>query len=107
MKGLRLAARVFVALAGLLSVAILTTSATLLYNSATALRDEAEIAAVHLAELISDTFAEMGEISLANVARTLDSTLDEPMTAQARIVAHMGRGPPKPPDTTRPGSSNS
>ena len=89
MKGLRLAIRVFIALAGLLSVAILTTSATLLYNSGTALRDEAEIAAVHLAELISGTFAEMGEISLANVARTLDSTLDEPMTAQARIVAHM------------------
>ena len=67
MKGLRLAVRVFIALAGLLSVAILTTSATLLYNSGTALRDEAEIAAVHLAELISGTFAEMGEISLANV----------------------------------------
>ena len=89
MKRFSLAARVFVALAGLLSVAILATSATLLYNSATALRDEAEIAAVNLAELISDQYAEMGEISLANVARTLDSTLDDPMTAEAR----------KPPDT--------
>ncbi len=89
MKGFTLAARVFIALAGLLSVAILTTSATLLYNSATALRDEAEIAAVNLAELISEQYAEMGEISLANVARTLDATLDDPMTAQARIVAHM------------------
>ena len=89
MKKFSLAARVFVALAGLLSVAILATSATLLYNSATALRDEAEIAAVNLAELISDQYAEMGEISLANVARTLDSTLDDPMTAEARIAAHM------------------
>ena len=89
MKRFSLAARVFVALAGLLSVAILATSATLLYNSATALRDEAEIAAVNLAELISDQYAEMGEISLANVARTLDSTLDDPMTAEARIAAHM------------------
>ena len=85
----RLAARMFIALAGLLSIAILTTSVTLLYNSATALRNEAENAAVHLAELVSGTFADMGEISLANVARTLDSTLDAPMTAQARIAAHL------------------
>ena len=55
----------------------------------TALRNESEIAAVHLAELVSGTFADMGEISLANVARVLDSTLDAPMTAQARIVAHL------------------
>ena len=89
MKHLRLAARVFIALAGMLSIAILTNSASLLYSSATALRNEAEIAAVHLAELIAGTFADMGEISLANVARTLDSTLDAPMTAQARIVAHL------------------
>ena len=89
MKRLRLAARVFIALAGILTVTILTTSATLLYNSATALRDEAEAAAVHLAELLSGSFAEMGEISLANVARTLDATLDGPMTAQARIAAYL------------------
>ena len=37
MKRLRLAARVFIALAGILTVTVLTTSATLLYNSATAL----------------------------------------------------------------------
>ncbi|MCY4588173.1 MAG: SpoIIE family protein phosphatase [Bryobacterales bacterium] len=89
MKRLRLAARVFIALAGILTVTVLTTSATLLYNTASALRDEAEAAAVHLAELLSGSFAEMGEISLANVARTLDATLDGPMTAQARIAAHL------------------
>lgn len=89
MQRLRLAARVFIALAGILTVAVLTTSATLLYNTASALRDEAEAAAVHLAELLSGSFAEMGEISLANVARTLDATLDGPMTAQARIAAHL------------------
>ena len=89
MKRLRLAARVFIALAGILTVTVLTTSATLLYNSATALRDQAEAAAVHLAELLSGSFAEMGEISLANVARTLDATLDGPMTAQARIAAYL------------------
>ena len=37
----RLAVRVFLAFAVLLAVAITVTSATLLYNSATALRDEA------------------------------------------------------------------
>ena len=89
MKRLRLAARVFIALAALLTVTVLVTSATLLYNSATALRDEAETAAVHLVELLSGSFAEIGEISLANVARTLDSTLDAPMIAQARIAAHL------------------
>ena len=89
MKRLRLAARVFIALAALLTVTVLATSATLLYNSATALRDEVETAAVHLVELLSGSFAEIGEISLANVARTLDSTLDAPMIAQARIAAHL------------------
>ena len=101
-KGLRLAVRGFLALAALLTVTITTTSATMLYNSAVALRDEAEAAAVHLAELLSASFADMGEISLANVARTLDATLDDQMTAQARIAAHMvaaaeaaGQDPPR------------
>ena len=101
-KGLRLAVRGFLALAALLTVTIIATSATMLYNSAIALRDEAEAAAVHLAELLSASFADMGEISLANVARTLDATLDDQMTAQARIAAHMvaaaeaaGQDPPR------------
>ena len=85
----RLAVRVFLALAVLLAVTITATSATLLYNSAIALRDEAEAAAAHLAEILSTSFAEMGEISLANVARTLDATLDSQMAAQARIAAHL------------------
>ena len=85
----RLAVRVFLAFAVLLAVTITATSATLLYNSATTLRDEAEAAAVHLAEILSASFAEMGEISLANVARTLDATLDGQMVAQARIAAHL------------------
>ena len=101
-RGLRLAVRGFLALAALLTVTITTTSATMLYNSAAALRDEAEAAAVHLAELLSASFADMGEISLANVARTLDATLDDQMTAQARIAAHLvaaaeeaGQDPPR------------
>ena len=85
----KLAVRVFFVLSALLVVAITATSATLLYNSANILRDEAEVNAVRLAELIADTYAEMGEISLANVARTLDATLDDQMTAQARVAAEM------------------
>ena len=102
MKGLSLAVRGFLALAALLTVTITTTSATMLYNSAVALRDEAEAASVHLAELLSASFADMGEISLANVARTLDATLDDQMIAQARIAAHLvaaaeeaGQDPPR------------
>ena len=102
MKGLRLAVRGFLALAALLTVTIAATSATMLYNSAVALRDEAEAASVHLAELLSASFADMGEISLANVARTLDATLDDQMIAQARIAAHLvaaaeeaGQDPPR------------
>ncbi len=101
-KGLRLAVRGFLALAALLTVTITTTSATMLYNSAIALRDEAEAAAVHLAELLSASFADIGDISLANVARTLDATLDDQMIAQARIAAHLvaaaeeaGQDPPR------------
>ena len=85
----QLAVRVFFVLSALLVVAITATSATLLYNSANTLRDEAEASAVRLAELLADSYAEMGEISLANVARTLDATLDSQMTAQARIAAEM------------------
>jgi sigma-B regulation protein RsbU (phosphoserine phosphatase) len=101
-KGLRLAVRGFLALAALLTVTITTTSATMLYNSAVALRDEAEASAVHLAELLSASFADLGDISLANVARTLDATLDDQMIAQARIAAHLvaaaeeaGHDPPR------------
>ena len=84
-----LAVRVFFVLSALLVVAITATSATLLYNSANTLRDEAEASAVRLAELLADSYAEMGEISLANVARTLDATLDTQMTAQARVASEM------------------
>ena len=88
-KGLRLAVRGFIALAALLTITITATSATMLYNAATALRDEAEAAAVNLVEILSASFASVGEISLANVARTLDATLDDQMTAQARLAAHL------------------
>ena len=75
---LRLAVRGFLALALLLAVTIVATSATLLYNAATTLQNEAEANAVNLSELFSASFAEMGEISVANVARTLDARPSTP-----------------------------
>ena len=86
---LRLAVRGFLAAAVLLTVTITATSTTQLYNTAIALREEAEASAVNLSELLAASFAEIGEISLANVARTLDATLDGQMTAQARLTANM------------------
>ena len=87
--GMRLAMRVFIGMAALLGITVITTSATMLYNNATALREEVQIAAIQTVELLSTEFAEIGEISLANVARTLDSTLNDQMVAQARIAAHL------------------
>ncbi len=89
MKRLRLAPRVFAANSGLLTLTILAISVTLLYNATVASRDQAEISAIQLAQLISGKIADVGEISLANVLRTVDATLDGPMTAQARIAAHL------------------
>ena len=86
---LRLAVRGFLAAALLLAITITATSTTQLYNTAIALREEAEANAVNLSELLAASFAEIGEISLANVARTLDATLDGQMTAQARLAANM------------------
>ena len=48
-----------------------------------------QIAAIQTVELLSTEFAEIGEISLANVAKTVDSTLNDQMVAQARITAHI------------------
>ena len=86
---MRLAVRVFLAMAALLGITVIATSATMLYRNAKALQEEAQITAVQTVELLSTEFAEIGEISLANVARTLDSTLNDQMVAQARITAHL------------------
>ena len=88
-SGMRLPVRVFLAMAALLGITVITTSATMLYRSAKALQEEVQITAVQTVELLSTEFAEIGEISLANVARTLDSTLNGQMVAQARIAAHL------------------
>ena len=79
----------FLAMAALLGLTIIATAATMLYRNAQALQEEVHITAVQTAELLSTEFAEIGEISLANVAKTLDTTLNDQMVAQARIVAHL------------------
>ena len=88
MSRLRLAPRVFIANSGLLIVTVLAISVTLLFNSTSTLRDEAKDTAEQLATLIAGVYADIGEISIANVARTVDATLEDPMTAQATIAAH-------------------
>ena len=87
--GMRLPVRVFLVMAALLGITVLTISATMLYRSAQALQKEVQIAAIQTVELLSAEFAEIGEISLANVAKTVDSTLNDQMVAQARITAHI------------------
>lgn len=87
--GMRLPVRVFLVMAALLGITVITISATMLYRSAHALQEEVQIAAIQTVELLSAEFAEIGEISLANVAKTLDSTLNDQMIAQARIAAHI------------------
>ena len=89
MKRLRLAPRVFIATSALLIVTVLATSVTLLYQTSIALRDEAREYAVQLADLLAANFADKGEISIANVARTVDATLDGPMAAQGHIAAYL------------------
>ena len=86
---MRLAPRIFLANSGLLITTVLAISVTLLVNSSTALRDETSDGAERLARLISDKYADIGEISIANVARTIDVILNDPMTAQAAIAAYL------------------
>ncbi len=87
-KNLRLAPRIFIANLALVIITVLAISVTLLINSATALRNETSDSAEQLARLIAGKYGDIGEISIANVARTVDVILDDPMTAQAAIAAH-------------------
>ena len=87
--GMKLPVRVFLVMATLLGITVIATSATMLYNNALALREETQVAAIQTVELLSAEFADIGEISPANVAKTLDSALNDQMVAQARIAAHL------------------
>lgn len=86
---MKLSVRAFLVMAALLGITVIATSATMLYRNAQALQEEVQINAVQTVELLSAEFAEIGEISLANVARTIDSALNDQMVAQARIAAHL------------------
>ncbi len=89
LKRLRLAPRVFIATSSLLIGTVLVTSVTLLYQTSSALRVEAERYAVQLADLLAADFADKGEISLANVMRTINATLNGPMEGQGHIAAQL------------------
>ena len=83
----RLATVVFVANVGLLIITVLAVSMTLLINSANGRRNQAEYSAEQTANQIAEVYASVGEISIPNVARTVDAVLNEPMTAQAFAAA--------------------
>ena len=89
LRGFRLATAVFIANVGLLIITVLAVSLTLLINSANGRRDQARNSAEQTASLIADIYASVGEISIPNVARTVDALLNEPMTAQAFAAAHL------------------
>ena len=89
LRHLRLAPRIFIANSALLIITILATSITLLVNSSTSLRDQTSDNAEQLARLIAGKYGDIGEISLASVAKTVDVILDDPMTAQAAIAAYL------------------
>lgn len=88
LRGFRLATVVFIANVMLLIVTVLAVSLTLLINSANGRRNQAENSAEQTANLIAEIYASVGEISIPNVARTVDAQLNEPMTAQAFAAAH-------------------
>ncbi len=89
LKGHRLATVVFIANVLLLIITVLAVSLTLLINSAAGRREQARFTAEQTAKLIAGQFADVGEISIANVARIADESLDGPMTAQAYAAAYM------------------
>ena len=89
LRGHRLATVVFIANVALLIITVLAISLTLLINSAIGRRDQARFTAEQTTRLIAGQFAEAGEISIANVARIADESLDHPMIAQAFAAAHL------------------
>ena len=88
-RNLRLGPRIFVANSGLLILAILAISLSLLYNQSAALRDLTSDNGEQLARLIAEKYGDIGEISIANVATTVDEILNDPMIAQAAIAAYL------------------
>ncbi|MYB92191.1 MAG: SpoIIE family protein phosphatase [Rhodothermaceae bacterium] len=85
----RLATVTFIANVGLLVITGLALSATYITNSMNGQREEARGTAEKSATQYSEVFADIGEISIASVARTADASLNAPMTAQAFTAAFL------------------
>lgn len=85
----RLATAIFFANVALIILSVLSISITQVSNWMNGARDQALQTAEDTATQISNVFADIGEISIANVARAADATLNLPMTAQAFAAAFM------------------
>ncbi|MXW82342.1 MAG: SpoIIE family protein phosphatase [Rhodothermaceae bacterium] len=82
-RGRRLATIIFAANVGLLVITVLAVSVSQINNWMNGAREQALNTAEKTATQIADIYADIGEISIANVARTVDASLNAPMTAQA------------------------
>ena len=85
----RLATIIFLANVGLIVISALTISITQISNWMIGTREQAQATAMSTATQISEIFADIGEISIASVARTADASLNAPMTAQAFAAAFL------------------
>ncbi len=88
-KAKRLATVIFLANVGLIVISVLAVSVTQITNWMSGAREETRTTAEKTATQISDIFADIGEISIASVARTADASLNAPMTAQAFTAAFL------------------
>ncbi len=88
-RGRRLATIIFAANVGLLIITILAVSISQISNWMNGAREQALNTAEKTATQIADIYADIGEISIANVARTVDASLNAPMTAQAFAAAFL------------------
>ena len=88
-RGRRLATIIFAANVGLLVITVLAVSVSQINNWMNGAREQALNTAEKTATQIADIYADIGEISIANVARTVDASLNGPMTAQAFASAFL------------------
>ena len=88
-RGRRLATIIFAANVGLLVITVLAVSVSQISNWMNGAREQALNTAEKTATQIADIYADIGEISIANVARTVDASLNAPMTAQAFASAFL------------------
>ena len=80
---------IFAANVGLLVITVLAVSVSQISNWMNGAREQALNTAEKTATQIADIYADIGEISIANVARTVDASLNAPMTAQAFASAFL------------------